>query len=96
MWPVSLFFLKKKKKKKVYIYIYIYISSSTRAESIYFFKLLSLSVSIGYKKTETLLQAFWHDEWLMFANVLRDLGLIPVRIIPKTQKMLFDASLLNT
>ena len=32
----------------------------------------------------------------MFANGPRDLGSIPGRIIPKNQKMVFDASLLNT
>ena len=32
----------------------------------------------------------------LFANGPRDLGSIPGRVIPKTQKMLFDASLLNT
>ena len=32
----------------------------------------------------------------VFANGLRDLGSIPGQAIPKTQKMLFDASLLNT
>ena len=31
-----------------------------------------------------------------FANGPGDLGSIPVRIIPKTQKILLDASLLNT
>ena len=32
----------------------------------------------------------------MFANGSGDLGSIPARVIPKTQKMLLDASLLNT
>ena len=32
----------------------------------------------------------------MFANGPRDLGSIPGRVIPKTQKMVLDASLLNT
>ena len=32
----------------------------------------------------------------MFANGLGDLGSIPGRVIPKTQKMVLDASLLNT
>ena len=32
----------------------------------------------------------------VFANCPGDLGSIPGRVIPKTQKMLFDASLLNT
>ena len=32
----------------------------------------------------------------MFANGLEDLGSIPGRVIPKIQKMVFDASLLNT
>ena len=31
----------------------------------------------------------------MFANGLGDQGLIPGRIIPKTQKMALDAALLN-
>ena len=31
-----------------------------------------------------------------FINGLGDLGLIPVRIIPKTLKMVLDASVLNT
>ena len=34
------------------------------------------------------------SEW--FANRPGDLGLIPGRVIPKTQKMVLDASLLNT
>ena len=32
----------------------------------------------------------------VFANGPGDLGLIPARVIPKTQKMVLDASLLNT
>ena len=32
----------------------------------------------------------------VFANVPGDLGSILGRVIPKTQKMVFDASLLNT
>ena len=32
----------------------------------------------------------------VFANRLGDLGSIPGRVIPKTQKMVLDASLLNT
>ena len=32
----------------------------------------------------------------VFADGLGDLGSIPGRVIPKTQKMVFDASLLNT
>ena len=31
----------------------------------------------------------------VFANGLGDLGSIPGRVIPKTQKMVFDAPLLN-
>ena len=33
---------------------------------------------------------------LVFANSLGDMGSIPGQVIPKTQKMLLDASLLNT
>ena len=33
---------------------------------------------------------------LVFANGPGDLGSIPGRVIPKTQKMVLDASLLNT
>ena len=32
----------------------------------------------------------------LFANVPADQGSIPGRVIPKTQKMVLDASLLNT
>ena len=32
----------------------------------------------------------------MFANGLEDRGSIPRRVIPKTQKMVLDAALLNT
>ena len=32
----------------------------------------------------------------MFVNSLGDLGSIPDRVIPMTQKMMLDASLLNT
>ena len=32
----------------------------------------------------------------VFANGLGDLGSIPCRVLPKTQKMVLDASLLNT
>ena len=32
----------------------------------------------------------------MFSNGLEDRGSIPGRVIPKTQKMVLDASLLNT
>ena len=34
--------------------------------------------------------------WTIFANRPGDLGSIPGRVIPKTQKMVLDASLLNT
>ena len=33
--------------------------------------------------------------YIVFANGLGDLGSIPGRVIPKTQKMVLDASLLN-
>ena len=33
---------------------------------------------------------------LVFANGPGDMGSIPGRVIPKTQKMVFDATLLNT
>ena len=36
----------------------------------------------------------WNDR--VFANGLGDLGSIPSQVIPKTQKMVLDASLLNT
>ena len=32
----------------------------------------------------------------MFVNGLEDQGLIPGQVIPKTQKMVIDATLLNT
>ena len=32
----------------------------------------------------------------VFTNDLRDFGSIPGRVMPKTQKMVLDASLLNT
>ena len=32
----------------------------------------------------------------VFANILEDLGSIPGQVIPKTQKMVLDASLFNT
>ena len=32
----------------------------------------------------------------MFANSLEDWGSIPDRVIPKTQKMVLDATLINT
>ena len=35
-----------------------------------------------------------HDS--VFANGLGDLGSVPGRVIPKTKKMVLDASLLNT
>ena len=37
-----------------------------------------------------------HTHMYMFANGPGDLCSIPVRLIPKTQKMVLDASLLNT
>ena len=43
--------------------------------------------------------SFWPDIGLavrVFANRPGDLGSIPGRVIPKTQKMVLDASLLNT
>ena len=36
------------------------------------------------------------DEYYVFANGPGDLGSIPGRVIPKTQKMVLDASLFNT
>ena len=37
-----------------------------------------------------------HTHWLVFINDLGDLGSIPGRVIPKTQKMVLDFSLFNT
>ena len=34
--------------------------------------------------------------WVVFANGLGDQGSIPGRVIPKIQKMVLDAALLNT
>ena len=42
---------------------------------------------VMFRKGETL---------VVFANSPGDLGSIPARVIPKTQKMVLDASLLNT
>ena len=44
-------------------------------------------------------QAQWYKVGIMvrvFANGPGDLGLIPGQVIPKTKKMVLDASLLNT
>ena len=35
-------------------------------------------------------------KWVVFANGLGDRGSIPGRVIPKTQKMVLDATLLTT
>ena len=49
--------------------------------SLHFFFPSSMSISLGVR---------------VFANGPGDLGSIPGRVIPKTQKMVLDASLLNT
>ena len=49
-----------------------------------------------YKNYE-LMETVWnHNIVRVFANGPGDLGSIPGRVIPKTQKMVLDASLLNT
>ena len=42
------------------------------------------------------LTLMWKKNLKLFANGPGDLGSIPGRVIPKTQKMVLDASLLNT
>ena len=37
-----------------------------------------------------------YTQWLVFTNRLRDQGSITGRVIPKIQKMVLDAALLNT
>ena len=70
-----------------YIYIYIHISPGVLANTqlirpiIYIY--IYIYIYIGLMS------------WL-FANTPGDLGSIPVRVIPKTQKIAFDAALLNT
>ena len=66
-----------------YIYIYIYIY-------IYSMNLLYIYNGIINGKSTR----HWHDR--VFANGPGDLGSIPGWVIPKTQKMVLDASLLNT
>ena len=45
----------------------------------------------------SIIQVFFNDiMFRVFANGLGDRGSIPCRVIPKTQKMVLDASLLNT
>ena len=46
--------------------------------------------------TTTSCQNFSFSQLLFLANGSGDLGSIPGRVIPKTQKMVLDASLLNT
>ena len=50
------------------------------------------------KKTVVLQFKLFRVKWnnAMFANDPGDRGSIPGRVIPKTQKMVFDVSLLNT
>ena len=79
----------------IYIYIYIYLFMN-----IHEYKSLKINEYIYiciYIYIYTLL--IKPDIGLavrVFANGLGDLGSIPGRVIPKTQNMVLDASLLNT
>ena len=71
----------------IYIYVYIYTQSRTHFSPL-------LIISIGSNSS-------WRRKIIglgvrVFANGPGDLGSIPGRVIPKTQKMVLDASLLNT
>ena len=59
----------------------------------------SREFSIGLRTSEIIL-LIWCEivssYFLVFANGSGDLGSIPGRVIPKTLKMAFDTSLLNT
>ena len=68
-----------------YIYIYKYI------KTLYIYKKLYIYIYIYETK--------WINIGMMvrvFANGLGDQGSVPGQVIPKTQKMVLDASLLNT
>ena len=88
-----------------YIYIYIYqaspsATSRNRPESIINWGTVALNSMLSFSMTGCLLYyAYLHMYiyvHLVFANGPGDLGSIPGRVIPKTQKMVLDASLLNT
>ena len=63
---------------------------------------LSLSLSLIHTHTQSLWLPYFHSFTIIglavrvFANGPGDPGSIPGRVIPKTQKMVLDASLLNT
>ena len=51
---------------------------------------------LGFRFKLVLLWLSWYYVGCVLANGLGDLSSIPGRVIPKTQKMVLDASLLNT
>ena len=72
-----------------YIYIYIYYEYYTYILYIYMYTTYIYTMYIHLYPDIGL-------EVRVFANGPGDLGSIPGRVIPKTQKMVLDASLLNT
>ena len=63
------------------MYIDIYIFCATVSEEVSFYTCCKIFDGLAVK---------------VFANGPGDLGSIPGRVIPKTQKMVLDASMLNT
>ena len=92
----------------IYIYIYIYIYALKHNENISYINIMRIyntyiyiyierereRVTHTYKNTFRILVIYIAVR--VFANGPGDLGSIPGRVIPKTQKMVLDASLLNT
>ena len=72
-------------RNSVHIYALFYcielISRALAIRNNYYLSLITFKVYLGVR---------------VFANGPGDLGSIPGRVIPKTQKMVLDASLLNT
>ena len=77
----------------IYIYIYIYTWGHFGFSIVVFFLNRSLSNHIYIY---IYIYSLWTLGVRVFANGPGDLGSIPGRVIPKTQKMVLDASLLNT
>ena len=82
----------------LFIYIYIYIYIHTHTHLVYPLYVFTYAWWLQ-KLCKYLLHFYFYYIGLMsrvFANGLRDQGSIPSWVIPKTQKMVLDAALLNT
>ena len=84
----------------IYLSIHIYLFPFCLSEGSYLYVHICSYMSVKTYSSLCLYLPFISFPWSLFTNLFAngpgDLGSIPGRVIPKTQKMVLDASLLNT